>query len=43
MLLYATTFNEIESSLSTEEAGKKPKPIRAHASEIICKRKKIVP
>lgn len=43
MLLYATTFNEIKSSLSTEEAGKKPNPIRDHASEIVCKRKEIIP
>lgn len=42
MLLYATTFNEIESSLSTEEAGKKPNPISANASEIVCKRKEII-
>lgn len=43
MLLYATTFNEIESSLSTEEAGKKPNTISTHASEIVCKRKEIIP
>lgn len=43
MLLFATTFNEIESLLSTEEAGKEPNPISAHASEILCKRREIIP
>lgn len=43
MLLYATTFNEIESSLSTEETGKKPNPISAHVSEIVRKTKEIIP
>lgn len=43
MLLFATTFNEIESSLSTEEAGNEPNPISTHASEIVCKRKEIIP
>jgi len=41
--LFATTFNEIESSLSTAEPGKEPNPISAHASEIVCKRKEIIP
>lgn len=43
MLLLATTFNEIESPLSTEAAGKEPNPVSAQASEIVCKREEILP
>lgn len=43
MLLLATTFNEIESPLSTEAAGKEPNPISAQASEIVCTREEILP